>query len=89
MYALNASTGAQEWHVTSGPTVTDPAYANGVVYYSADGSSASGKAQVRAIDASNGNVLWHTYSVTDPLAPIISNGIVYVEGENAIFAFSL
>jgi outer membrane protein assembly factor BamB len=54
-----------------------------------DGSSASGKAQVRAIDASNGNVLWHTYSVTDPLAPIISNGIVYVEGENAIFAFSL
>jgi outer membrane protein assembly factor BamB len=89
MYALNASTGAQEWHVTSGPTVTDPAYANGVVYYSVDGSSASGKAQVRAIDASNGNVLWHTYSVTDPLAPIISNGIVYVEGENAIFAFSL
>ena len=89
MYALNASTGAQEWDVTSGPDVTDPAYANGVVYYSVDGSSASGKAQVRAIDASNGNVLWHTYSVTDPLAPIISNGIVYVEGENAIFAFSL
>jgi len=89
MYALNASTGAQEWHVTSGPGVTDPAYANGVVYYSVDGSSASGLAQVRAIDASNGNVLWHTYSVSQPLAPIISNGIVYVEGQNAIFAFSL
>ena len=89
MYALNASTGAQEWHVTSGPAVTDPAYANGVVYYSVDISSDSGMAQVRAIDASNGNVLWHTYSVTEPLAPIISNGVVYVEGQNAIFAFGL
>lgn len=89
MYGLNAATGVQQWKVTSGPGITDAAYANGVIYYSIDGSSSSGMAQMRAMDASNGNVLWHTYSVTEPLAPIISNGIVYVEGQNAIFAFSL
>jgi outer membrane protein assembly factor BamB len=62
--------------------VTDPAVANGVVYYASTIGSL-----VRAVDASTGSVLWYTLSAVSPLAPIVSNGLVFVSGDDTTWVF--
>jgi outer membrane protein assembly factor BamB len=80
--ALSASSGAGLWSITTSPGVTDPAYANSVLYY----GTSSG---VAAADASSGVPLWSSSLPKNTRGPVVSDGAVYVTAANGLFAFGL
>lgn len=84
MYALDASDGSKLWTDSSDAGVSDPAVANGVVYYSVSDANV-----VQAVDASSGSVLWQASDLTAPRAPIVSDGTVVVGGGNQVWAYAL
>jgi outer membrane protein assembly factor BamB len=84
LYALDAATGKTIWTFTTNPGVSDPAYANGLIFFT-DFSTGT----LRALDASNGNVWAKLSGYPSPSAPIVSNGQVYVNSQGNIFAFGL
>jgi outer membrane protein assembly factor BamB len=84
IFALDESTGATNWSLGSSSGVSDPAVANGVLYYSITGDHV-----VIAVDAISGTILWADTKLTAPLAPVIANGEVFVEDGSNIYAFGL
>jgi outer membrane protein assembly factor BamB len=74
VYALDASTGAVHWRVsTGGQGSASPAIASGVVYIGSNDGLFS------ALDASTGAVRWQDQiSVSEDASPVVANGAVYV-----------
>ncbi len=74
LYAINAQTGATLWKVSTYLLYASPAFANDILYMTAD-------THLYALDPKTGNTLWAVnageYSNT---APTIVNGVVYVAG---------
>jgi hypothetical protein len=83
LYALNATTGAEEWHYTAGgPIMNSVAVDGGRVFFGAmDGA-------VYALDAANGSLLWMaqlSQFLGFSTAPVIADGKVMLGGRNGIF----
>jgi outer membrane protein assembly factor BamB len=92
VYALQATSGTEMWHVVSGSLVPgvqpiplspdSPVVAEGVVY-------AGGPEGITAYRASDGTVIWHYQkSLAGPLQPqlVLVSGVIYVEAFGLVAA---
>ncbi|MFG2780081.1 PQQ-binding-like beta-propeller repeat protein [Streptomyces prunicolor] len=73
LYALNATTGATRWHVTTGgPVASSPVVADGTVYFGSDDG------HLWAASAENGRVRWKVKTGGPVESPVVTDGVVYV-----------
>ncbi len=82
VYAVDARTGVEQWHVTTGKAVyASPAVVDGVVYIgSTDGF-------LYALDATTGEQRWRLETgVVQRSAPAVVGDVVYVVGGNLLWA---
>jgi outer membrane protein assembly factor BamB len=85
VYAINRTTGQEEWNVTTGDSIkSSPAAADGLVYIG------SNDFKLYAIYTSNGSIAWSKptgSSITS--SPAVADGVVYVGSlDNKLYAFN-
>ena len=80
VYAFNATNGVKNWsYPTAGDVVTQPAYANGIVYV------ASNDNYIYALNATTGALVWRYNIGSTQGSPIVSQGIVYIGSDSCYF----
>jgi eukaryotic-like serine/threonine-protein kinase len=83
-YALDRATGKELWRFQGQDwLVTDPLYADGIVYVSEGNHEMNkeGKRLLYALDAKTGKELWHFESASRiNAAPAVADGAVYILG---------
>ncbi|MCX5560847.1 PQQ-binding-like beta-propeller repeat protein [Streptomyces sp. NBC_00038] len=82
LWALNATTGAIRWHVTTdGPVDSSPVVADGTVYFGSDDG------HLWAISAENGRVRWKVKTGGPVKSPVVADGVLYVgSGDGYLYA---
>jgi outer membrane protein assembly factor BamB len=77
LYALDARTGADRWHLGLGaPAASAPVFGDGIV------AIADSAGTVYGVDATTGSEVWHTAAVATGAAPALDRGTVYTTGRD-------
>jgi len=89
--ALDASTGAMDWHTTGIGSPAAPSISGNQVFVGTSGDPTLGGGAA-SLDAATGAILWHRNNTGPISAPItVANGVIYGIGQNEgpLFMFSM